>query len=103
MRRALLPAFVLAGAYLSGGASLAHAAAVTVNHGGAPLTAGALLGTSGLSLVAAWSAATGPLRHPPRRPPGEGPADPCGCDRWWTSLGAAHDTWCPNHPSRRTT
>lgn len=100
MRRApLLPAFILAGAYLSGGAFLAHAAAVTVNAGGAPWTAGALAGTSGLSLVAAWSAATGPLRHPPRTPQ----ARTCRCDRWWTSLGTEHDTWCLNHPSRRTT
>lgn len=22
----------------------------------------------------------------------------CRCDRWWTALGAEHDTWCPNHP-----
>ncbi|MGW3735191.1 hypothetical protein [Streptomyces sp. NPDC005148] len=20
----------------------------------------------------------------------------CTCDRWWTSLGTAHDVWCPN-------
>lgn len=99
MRRSSAPALLLAAAYLSGGAFLAHAAVVTVNHGGAPLTAGALFGTSGLSLVAAYSAAAGPLRTTPPPPR----VRTCRCDRWWTSLGTEHDPWCPNHPSRRTT
>ncbi|MEV5048219.1 hypothetical protein AB0N20_27380 [Streptomyces griseoincarnatus] len=94
MRRALLPAFILAGAYLTGGAFLAHAAAVTVNHGDAPLTAGVLLSTSGLSLFAAYSTATGPLRTRPPRPR----VQTCRCDRWWTSLGTDRHTSASSTP-----
>lgn len=109
MRRTSGPALILAGAYLTGGLFLAHAAVVTVNAGGAPLTSGLLVATSGLSAVAAYSAATGPLARPdrPRPPTPEEAASllspPCRCDRWWTSFGTAHDTWCANYEFEGTT
>lgn len=100
--------WLLAGAHLTAGLFLARAATVTVNHGGATGTAAALYGTAALAGAAALSTATATRRPPARTRPGTEeedtllllPVKPCRCDRWWTSLGTEHDTWCPNYQPR---
>lgn len=61
--------YALAAAHLTAGLYLAHAATITVNHGGAPATATALYATAALAAAAALTAAPGPRRPPvPTRP-----------------------------------
>ncbi|MFU0240389.1 hypothetical protein ACKI1J_32210 [Streptomyces scabiei] len=102
------PARLLAGAHLTAGLFLAYAGTVTVNHGGATVEAAALYSTAALAAAAAYGSATGTRRTPARTRPGTDAEDmaaltTCGCDRWWTSFGLQHDTWCPNYRSRSRT
>jgi hypothetical protein len=102
------PAWLLAGAHLTAGLFLAHAGTVTVNHGGATGQAAALYATAALAAAAAYGSATGTRRAPARTRPGTGAEDmagltTCRCDRWWTSFGTEHDTWCPNYQTRSPT
>ncbi|MBP5906842.1 hypothetical protein F3K40_15395 [Streptomyces sp. LBUM 1478] len=101
------PAWLLAGAHLTAGLFLAHAGTVTVNHG-ATVQAAVLYGTAALAAAAAYGSATGTRRAPARTRPGTGAEDmagltTCRCDRWWTSFGTEHDTWCPNYQTRSPT
>ncbi|MET9819610.1 hypothetical protein [Streptomyces sp. NPDC006355] len=68
MRPAGCATTVLAAAYLSAGTFLAHAATVTVNHGGHAGYATALYTAAGLAAAAAVGTVTG-TRHPPRTRP----------------------------------
>jgi hypothetical protein len=108
MSRTSLPAWLLAGAHLSAGAFLVHAATVTARHGGATAHAVAFYAASALAAAAACSAVTGNRRPPARTRPGTAAEDlavlaTCSCDRWWTSFGTEHDAWCPNLQHRSQT